>query len=288
MKEGEKTVFTCSWKNYVNIHGILFSCSLCVILWQAVDANTPKPWGCPQLIGAIEARLEGLRARLAQAVAKLIWGVLQGSGQVTVVPGHCDNLGLYRQNICIWMQPATLQGLFFRFPGGWSSSSGTHGVCGSSPGLGSRSWGGCLCTWASLHLGRGSGWALAFTERSLMSCWSQGCPCCWAGETAPALVSGGLQLVLRRSWRSLSTTSIPSAHTVLSSFSFLPLRSLYSLSCPICASPSQNVVEKRWLKEHMNKYTRGKMCSSSKMVQIILNKNDFLLMLKEKIQCLTS
>lgn len=116
---------------------------------------------------------------------------------------------------------------------------------GAPLGLGSRSWGGCLCTWASLHLGRGSGWALAFTERSLMSCWSQGCPCCWAGETAPALVSGGLQLVLRRSWRSLSTTSIPSAHTVLSSFSFLPLRSLYSLSCPICASPSQNVVEKR-------------------------------------------
>lgn len=148
MKEGEKTVFTCSWKNDVNIHGILFSCSLCVILWQAVDANTPKPWGCPQLIGAIEARLEGLSARLAQAVAKLIWGVLQGSGQVTVVPGHCDNLGLYRQNICIWMQPATLQGLFFRFPGGWSSSSGTHGVCGSSPGVGVT-----LLGWLFVHMG---------------------------------------------------------------------------------------------------------------------------------------
>lgn len=31
--------------------------------------------GCPQLIGAIEARLEGLSARLAQALAKLICSV---------------------------------------------------------------------------------------------------------------------------------------------------------------------------------------------------------------------
>lgn len=196
------------------------------------------------------------------------------------------------------MQPATSKGLFsFRFSsrtfwrmvqqqgGGWRAD---RGVCVSSH----RGLGHAHIRRLFMHRGFPPSHflhplhpgllSLALAELSLMPSWRNGgFPCGWADGTLPALAWGALQRVLMRSWCSLSTTSslgtTPLPTLALSFFSFLPLTFVWSVLHPIFTFPSQTVVEKRWMREDLNKYAREKMCSSSKRAKIVWKETGFLI-----------
>lgn len=230
---------------------------------QTVDAKTLKPWGLSPDNWSNRGQIRRAQCPPGTGSGKADLGCpIQGSGQVIVVPWQCENLQLYRQKFASeCSQPHQKVSSPSDFPhvlaGGWCSSR-------SYPwGWVTLTWGGCLCSWAFLHLRApacvGFGTCRAFPS-VLLEEWGLSL---WLARRDTSCISMGRcphgpHEILMKPQHHQQPRSMPLPTLVLSFFSSLSLRSVCSVLGSICTSPSQNVVAEGWKREDMNKYGREK------------------------------
>lgn len=199
---------------------------------QTVDANTLKPRGLPPVNWSNRGQIRRAQCPPGTGGGKAdLRCPIQGSGQVIVVPWQCDNPELYRQEFASeCSRPHRKLYSPSDFPpglsGGWCSSSEWPIVSVGAPtGVWVKlMWGGCLCTWAFLHLGRSAGVGIgtcrAFPD-VLLEEWGASL---WLGrwDTSMGGSPHGPHETLVKSQHRQQPRDTPSAHTCFVFFQLPP------------------------------------------------------------------